>query len=276
MKLTKFKLFGGLFALLLAFLSLGTPLAQASHITVGAYAYTTHSVNQRYGPGTNYGIKRVLPQGAKVYVRSGPRNQVWYRVRYNGGSGYVHGKYLSRSSGGSNGGQSSGGNRSIYSASHRNLGFGPSSGARIDRVIASINRNSPLIGYGDHIVRRANQYGVDPLLIVQWQFESHMGTTGINSPNNGGNLTWGAAKPYAYNWGCYTGGYSHGHRWAYCPTMTRGISLWFNYVGVRYRNFSNLRDYARTYNPCWDSAQYGFICGTEYAQAIMNLLRRKV
>lgn len=67
----------------------------ASKITSGKYAYTTASLNLRSGPGKSYSIKRVIPNGGKVYVRSGPSNEVWYRVRFDGTSGYVHGGYLS-------------------------------------------------------------------------------------------------------------------------------------------------------------------------------------
>lgn len=91
------KLLGVTLALMFAFASFGAPTAHASHISPGAYATTTRSVNMRTGPSTEYRVKRVLPDGARVYVRSGPRNGVWYLVRYEGVSGYVHGTYLTQS-----------------------------------------------------------------------------------------------------------------------------------------------------------------------------------
>ena len=81
-------------ALVLAFVSLGAPAAQASHIRTGAYATTTANLNLRSGPSTGYYVKRVIPYGARVWVSSGPYNSYWYRVYYSGTSGYVHGNYL--------------------------------------------------------------------------------------------------------------------------------------------------------------------------------------
>src|SRR6266487_2111897 len=56
-------------------------------------------------------------------------------------------------------------------ASIRDLGFGPSDAARIERLIASIRPASPLVGHGAQLLRLGQQFGVDPLLIVLWQLE---------------------------------------------------------------------------------------------------------
>lgn len=164
----------------------------------------------------------------------------------------------------------------LQTATIHNLGFGASSAERINKMIYAIRSRSPMNGYGAHIVNQARIWDVDPLLIAQWAYESEMALTGVNSPNNGGNLTWEAAKPYAAKYGCTAGAYADGHRFAWCPSMSAGISIWFNYVGVRYKDFKNLEDYVNTYNPCWDpgNIENGYLCGTKYGEAIMDLVRR--
>lgn len=117
------KLSGVVLALMLAFVSIGTPAAQASHITVGEYAYTTTSLRLRTGPGTGYSIKRVIPDGRQVYVRSGTYNGVWYRVRYDGTSGYVHGTYLTKKSGGSSTRSYSSKGEAIAATARRYVGY---------------------------------------------------------------------------------------------------------------------------------------------------------
>ncbi len=91
------KLLGVVFALILAFVSLGAPAAQA-HGTPGAYATTIAALNLRSGPSTGYGTMRVIPYGVSVYVNDGPYNGDWYNVTYAGTTGYVHGNYINPSS----------------------------------------------------------------------------------------------------------------------------------------------------------------------------------
>ena len=63
------------------------------------------------------------------------------------------------------------------------------------------------------ILEMGRRFGVDPLLIVQWQGESGMATVvppvSANGADNGGNLTWAAAEPYAAAWGCTPGAEVH-------------------------------------------------------------------
>ncbi len=105
----------------------------------------------------------------------------------------------------------SGGDGAIDRVSIHDLGFGPSDAARIERLIASIQPRSPLIGKGETILHLGQEFGIDPLLIAQWQLESNIGTVGINSPGNGGNMLWLAAKPYADHYGCTPGPATTGH-----------------------------------------------------------------
>ncbi len=154
------------------------------------------------------------------------------------------------------------------------LGFGPSDAARIERLVAAINPRSPLVGQGETILHLGQQFGVDPLLIAQWQLESNMGTVGINSPGNGGNMIWAAARPYAEQYGCAPGPATTGHQWAACPTVAAGLGIWFNYVGIFYRQTADLADYARIYDPCSDPGNVGASCGDAYARLLLALVRQ--
>jgi hypothetical protein len=169
-------------------------------------------------------------------------------------------------------------------ASIRALCFGPSDGARLARTIAAINPASPLVARADLIAELGRRFGIDPLLIVQWQGESGMATVGppvsANGPDNGGNLTWAAAEPYATEWGCGPGAtvaYPDGsYLFARCPSVEAGLGLWFAYVAGRYpvAAFPDLATYAETYNSCAypGNAANGFLCGAAYAQHILDLL----
>ncbi len=167
----------------------------------------------------------------------------------------------------------SGGDDAIDRASIHDLGFGPSDAARIERLIASIQPRSPLIGQGETILHLGQEFGIDPLLIAQWQLESNMGTVGINSPGNGGNMIWAAAAPYAAHYGCSPGPSSTGHQWAACPNVRAGLGIWFNYVGVFYRQTADLADYARIYDPCSDAGNAGLPCGDRYSGLLLDLVR---
>ena len=167
----------------------------------------------------------------------------------------------------------SGGDGAIDRVSIHDLGFGPSDAARIERLIASIQPRSPLIGQGETILHLGQEFGIDPLLIAQWQLESNMGTVGLNSPGNGGNMIWAAAAPYAAHYGCSPGSSSTGHQWAACPNVRAGLGIWFNYVGVFYRQTADLADYARIYDPCSDPGNAGLPCGDRYSGLLLDLVR---
>lgn len=174
----------------------------------------------------------------------------------------------------------------IQVARVQDLCFGPSDAARLARTIAAIRPDSPLVGRAGTIVQLGQRFGVDPLLIVQWQGESGMATVvppvSANGADNGGNLTWAAAEPYAATWGCTPGAAVHypdgSYLFARCPSVEAGIGLWFNYVGERYpaARYPNLQSYANTYNSCAypGNEANGFLCGDAYAKEILNLLRQ--
>jgi hypothetical protein len=177
-----------------------------------------------------------------------------------------------------------GGAPTVATAGIRNLCFGPSDAARLARTIASIRPDSPLVERAAWIVELGHHFGIDPLLIVQWQGESQMATDApprsANGPDNGGNLTWAAAEPYAVAWGCTPGAnvsYPDGsYLFARCPSIEAGLGLWFAYVAGRYpaAAFPNLLAYAETYNSCAypGNQSNGFLCGAAYAEHILALL----
>ncbi|MDP9382719.1 MAG: SH3 domain-containing protein [Chloroflexota bacterium] len=249
------------FALAIVFAPMAARPAEATNLAWYAYARTTEELNLRSGPSTAYGILKEIPPAERVYVHQRASGTHWYKVTYGGITGYVHGGYLSQST------------SPTTALIPRNLGFGYSDGSRVDRMIASIRPYSPLRGYGAHIANLGHYWGVDPLLVAQWAYETEMSTTGINSPTNPGNLTWTAAQSYASKYGCYRGPYKNGRYWVKCPSIRAGISLWFNYVAVRYRDHS-LYGYFNTYNPCWDPYNTGQLCGTRYGDATLSLIRR--
>ena len=179
-----------------------------------------------------------------------------------------------------------GGSPTPRTASIRNLCYGPSDPARLARTIAAIRPDSPLVARAGLIVELGRRFGIDPLLIVQWQGESQLATDGpprsANGPDNGGNLTWEAAAPYAAAWGCGPGArvaYPDGvYLFARCPSVEAGVGLWFAYVAGRYPAAAvpDLATYAEIYNSCAypGNRANGFLCGEAYAQHILDLLAR--
>lgn len=55
---------------------------------------TISDANFRRGPGTKYKSIEIINTGTKVYVHD-KSNSSWYRVEYNGNTGYISSKYLS-------------------------------------------------------------------------------------------------------------------------------------------------------------------------------------
>ncbi len=56
-------------------------------------AVTTAAVNMRSGPATTYTSQRVLAQGTAITLTG--TSGSWYRISYNGSTGYVSGSYVS-------------------------------------------------------------------------------------------------------------------------------------------------------------------------------------
>ena len=72
--------------------------SSAPPVRTGAYALTTTALNLRSGPSTGNAVLLLIPGGARVFVRSGPANGVWFQTTYNNVTGYVHGAYLTQGS----------------------------------------------------------------------------------------------------------------------------------------------------------------------------------
>jgi murein DD-endopeptidase MepM/ murein hydrolase activator NlpD len=53
-----------------------------------------------------------------------------------------------------------------------------------------------------------------------------------------------------------------------------GLGIWFNYVGVFYKDIADLADYARIYDPCSDPGNVGATCGDAYARLLLDLVRQ--
>ncbi|MBL2346968.1 peptidoglycan endopeptidase, partial [Klebsiella pneumoniae] len=62
--------------------------------TIGDYYINASALNVRSGEGTNYRIIGALPQGQKVQVIS--ENSGWSKINYNGQTGYIGTRYLSK------------------------------------------------------------------------------------------------------------------------------------------------------------------------------------
>ncbi|SDZ40228.1 C40 family peptidase [Bacillus sp. 166amftsu] len=67
---------------------------QQPQTTVGEYYINVAALNVRSGEGTNYSVIGALPQGQKVQVIS--EHYGWSKINYNGRTGYVGTRYLSK------------------------------------------------------------------------------------------------------------------------------------------------------------------------------------
>ena len=61
---------------------------------IGDYYINASALNVRSGEGTNYRIIGALPQGQKVQVIS--ENSGWSKINYNGQTGYIGTRFLSK------------------------------------------------------------------------------------------------------------------------------------------------------------------------------------
>jgi hypothetical protein len=64
-------------------------------VPIGSTLATTANLNLRSGPSTGYGVKLVIPSGARVTTvnRTTPSGG-WYNIKYNGVIGWSYGSYL--------------------------------------------------------------------------------------------------------------------------------------------------------------------------------------
>lgn len=71
---------------------------------VGTELQTTDDVNQRQAPRLSSAVLQVIPQGTIVLSGAAHPNDGWYGVTWNGKTGWVDGRYLTKPSPGSSGG----------------------------------------------------------------------------------------------------------------------------------------------------------------------------
>jgi uncharacterized protein YraI len=84
--------------------------AVSGSVPAGSTLRTTADLNLRSGASTGYRVVLTMPRGSTVTVVSGtPSNGSWYNVRFGSTSGWAHGGYMDRVSGGSSDGGSTGG-----------------------------------------------------------------------------------------------------------------------------------------------------------------------
>ena len=131
-------LFPRLVALSAIVLSLCGAVITTPGAALASSATTTSALNLRYGPSLNRGVILVMPSGAPVDILGGPDRAGFYKVSYNGVTGYAHSDYITGGSGGSSsdGGGSSGGpsgDATVDSA--LNLRSGPSTSSSVILVM---------------------------------------------------------------------------------------------------------------------------------------------
>jgi uncharacterized protein YraI len=109
------------------------------------WATTTSDLNLRWGPGTDYDVILVMPAGAGVNIVENLQNG-FYRVHYEGVSGWASAEFLDRSGGGA---PSPGGSGTATVSSALNLRAGPSTSDQVLDVmpggatvtLAGVNHN---------------------------------------------------------------------------------------------------------------------------------------
>ncbi|MBR0396672.1 MAG: SH3 domain-containing protein [Eubacterium sp.] len=71
---------------------IAVPGIRAENVQAAEYRTTTTALNMRTGAGTNYKVILAIPAGNQVQVLAKPGT--WFKVMYNGRTGYVNSKYL--------------------------------------------------------------------------------------------------------------------------------------------------------------------------------------
>lgn len=83
--------------------------AITTNFPAGTTVRTTSALNLRSGAGTGYRVLIVMPSGARATLTDGQSNGGWYRVNFNGTTGWAYGTYLSVVSTGTGGTGGTGG-----------------------------------------------------------------------------------------------------------------------------------------------------------------------
>jgi len=205
----KLKLFSC--ALLIALVLSAVPAVSSKAAGVpGQYAYTTTWLNFRTGPSINYSIMRVLPPQARVYVISGPYNYEWYRVSYDGLTGYVHGYYIQPAASGTT-------ELSSQSTSYTNTTY---SNTYSSKGLAIANTAKRYVGYRYAYYGNTPAEGFSCVGFAQWVYRLN----GIWIPEN----LWGQ---YSMGWSVSKSELQPGDLVFFQNTWWRGLSHVGIYVG---------------------------------------------
>lgn len=184
---------------LLVLATVGADLALSPRTARAAAAWTTTDLNLRSGPSTGNSVILVMPAGSYVEIVENLQNN-FYRVRYNGTSGWAYADFLSRTSGGGGDGGGGGGGggatgNATVATDALNLRAGPSTS---DAVLAVMPNGAGVTLTGD----RSNGFvSVTYNGMSGWAYESYLssggsgdgGGGGNNGGNNGGGPTGSAA-----------------------------------------------------------------------------------
>lgn len=65
-------------------------------VIYGQTVYSTSDINLRNGPSTSFNIIRTIPKGAILLLDDNCKQCKWKKVYYNGRTGYVSSKYISK------------------------------------------------------------------------------------------------------------------------------------------------------------------------------------
>ena len=76
----------------------GTSTSTSSGTALKTNAKTTANLNMRRGPGTAYASITVIPKSSTIAVDTSYSNVSWYKVMYNGNTGYCSKSYVSMTS----------------------------------------------------------------------------------------------------------------------------------------------------------------------------------
>jgi uncharacterized protein YgiM (DUF1202 family) len=75
------------------FVSLFWLLLVSLQLNAQQIKYVTSELNLRHGPGVNFGVIDIIPEGSSVELLD-VSNKTWYFVDYNGERGYLNSRYL--------------------------------------------------------------------------------------------------------------------------------------------------------------------------------------
>lgn len=213
---------------------------------------TDKGLNLRNEPNANSSILTSIPSNAKVTVID-QSNSEWYKVRYDGKTGYVSAKYLSEdnnqnrnnnnNSSNSNSNNNSGNNnRSNSSASQRNNNSGRSAVSYNTGIGLRFGGNESGLTVKHFIKSNA---AIEGILSTGWMYrgtrltglyeiqKSIGGAPGLYWFFGGGVHVGFYSERYWYSGNCKDGGYWYNGRWYHCDGTRTTIGI-DGIIGLEY------------------------------------------